>query len=100
MEKVSVLSALWRVCKGNGQNNTEIPELDEITGVNPELIEKLKKAKNIAETRAENRFKDELYKKARSNSHHKTNSVEITRSKQTTETRNRKKGKDDQMTIG
>lgn len=98
MAKVNVLEALWSLFKE--PNNTEIPELDEITGADPELIEKLKNAKNISETRAENRFKEELYKKARSNSNHKTNSVERTRSRQKTETRDGKKGKDDQMTIG
>ncbi|MBO5004259.1 MAG: hypothetical protein J6D03_03220 [Clostridia bacterium] len=64
MEKVNPLSALWRVFKGREQSNTDVLDLDEIAGENPELVEVLKRARSKAEAKAENRFKDELYKQA------------------------------------
>ncbi len=98
MEKVNLLSALWRVFSGKEQDNTKVLDLDEITGENPELVEVLKRARSKAEEKAENRFKDELYKKAKHNSTKDSKSPAKSKIKQSSIARENK-GKS-QMTIG
>ena len=82
MEKANPLDALWRVFKGEENSKKKIVDLDEITGKNPELVKILKQAKNRAEARAENRFKEDLYEQTKSSS----DSKNIARSKQKQQT--------------
>ncbi len=96
MEKVNPLSALWRVFKGREQSSTDVLDLDEITGENPELVEVLKNARNKAEAKAENRFKDELYKQAKHNSTKNSKSIPKSQNKTKAITKEKKS----QMTIG
>lgn len=96
MEKVNLLSALWRVVSGKEQNDTNVLDLDEITGENPELVEVLKNARNKAEAKAENRFKDELYKQAKHKSTKNSKSIPKSQNKTNAIT----KENNSQMTIG
>ena len=94
MEKVNPLSALWRIVRGKEETDRKLLDLDEITGEKPELVEILKKARDKAEANAENRFKDDLYKQAKSSSDSK-NIARGKRRAQTTMTNSKK----EQMTI-
>ncbi len=92
MGKVNPFSALWTVFIGREQSSTNLLDLDEITNENPELVEKLKNARDKAEAKAENRFKAELYKQS------KQNSKSIPKGKDKSKAITKKK--ESQMTIG
>lgn len=99
MEKVNLLSALWRVVSGEEPNNTEVLDLNEITGENPKLVKVLKEARNEAEESAKNRFKDELYKQA-AKAKHKSTKHSKSIPKSPNKTNAITKENNSQMTIG
>lgn len=93
MEKVSPLDALWKIFKG--KVNDKNLDLDEITGENPKLVATLREAREIAETKAENRFKDNLYNQAKRSRDSKSTIARGKQRQQKVPTNNKK-----QMTIG